>query len=127
MNSNKTIIGHISSEVAELNIDVYEGEPIYLSDTAIDHIRETHSDAYMKYFEDIQEIIRHPDYIGVAGAYAPSIEYVKTYVTNGENVNIAVRASKGGTLYLRSMFLIEDGRIEDYLRKGKLRKTKDST
>ena len=126
MNDNR-IVGYISKEVAELEIDVKEGDAIYLSDTAINHIRETHSDAYMKYFDSIEDIIEHPDYIGVAGAYAPSIEYIKCYENNGENVNIAVRASKGGTLYLRSMFLIEEGRINDYIKKGILRKTKDST
>ena len=122
---DKRIVGYISKEVSELEIDVNEGEAIYLSETAINHIRENHSDAYMKYFDDIEDIIKNPDYIGVAGAYAPSIEYIKRYEVNGENVNIAVRASKGGILYLRSMFIIEDGRIEDYLNKGILRKTKD--
>ena len=43
------------------------------------------------------------------------------YESEGENVNIAVRASKGGTFYLRLILLIEDGRIADYVKKGKLR------
>ena len=123
----RRIVGYVSKEVSELEIDVDEGDAIFLSDSAISHIRETHSDAYSKYFDDIEEIIKNPDYIGVAGAYAPSIEYIKQYKVNGENVNIAVRASKNGTLYMRSMFIIEDGRINDYLKKGKIRKTKDST
>lgn len=116
------IVGHIADYICDLDIEAVAGAPIYLSETTIQHIRDTHSDAYMKYFDMIEEIIASPDYIGVAGVHAPSIEYVKCYKKDGENVNIAVRASKGGTFYMRSMFLIEDGRIEDYLKKGKLKR-----
>lgn len=75
----------------------------------------------MQYYNDLTDIILNPDYVGIAGVEAPSIEYIKQYKINNEYVNIAVRASKAGTYYVRSMFIIEEGRIIDYLRKGKLK------
>lgn len=122
--SGRQLVGHISSEVVKaLELDVLAGTPIYISDNNILHIRETHSDAYMKYFDELEDIIKKPDYIGIAGVAAPSIEYVKQFKVNDEYVNIAVRATSNGIYYVRSMFIIEEGRLKDYIKKGKLKKT----
>lgn len=122
--NKRQLVGHISSKIVKaLGLDVLAGTPIYISDNNILHIRETHSDAYMKYFNDLEDIISNPDYIGIAGVAIPSIEYVKQYKVNDEYVNIAVRATSNGIYYVRSMFIIEEGRLNDYIRKGKLKKT----
>ena len=119
----RKIVGYISETVNKmLSLGINPNTPIYLSDNNIVHIRECHSDAYIKYFDDLEEIIRDPDYIGIAGVSIESIEYVKRYEINEEYVNVAVRASKGGTYYIRTMFIIEDGRLNDYIKKGKLLK-----
>lgn len=118
---NRVLIGHIDKKVIELlGLDIKENTPIYISEGNIIHIRENHPDAYMKYYDDVENIISNPDYVGIAGVDAPSIEYIKQYKVDNEYVNIAVRASKAGTYFVRSMFIIEEGRINDYLKKGKL-------
>jgi len=120
MNS-RTLIGYIDRRIIDLlDLDINENTPIYISESNIKHIREFHSDAYMNYYDDLPGIIKNPDYVGIAGVAIPSIEYIKQYKVNDEYVNVAVRATKGGVYYIRSMFRIEEGRINDYLKKGKL-------
>ena len=119
---NRLLVGHIDKKVIKLlELDIKDNTPIYISKGNITHIRENHADAYMQYYNDLTDIILNPDYVGIAGVEAPSIEYIKQYKINNEYVNIAVRASKAGTYYVKSMFIIEEGRIIDYLRKGKLK------
>ena len=121
---SKIVVGNISKNVAEaLSLDVKPGTPIYIAESNITHIRETHTETYIKYFDRLSDIIKYPDYIGIAGVYAPSIEYIKKFEIEGELVNIAVRATKKGIYYLRSMFIIDEGRLNDYLSKGCLVKT----
>ena len=75
---NRKIVGELSANVIQkLDINAVPGTPIYISDSNVAHIRETHSDAYQKYFDHIEDIVAHPDYIGIAGVYKPSIEYIK--------------------------------------------------
>ena len=120
----RKIIGRISQDIIDkLSLDIASETPIFISESNIVHIRETHKDAYIKYFGCLTDIIEHPDYIGIAGVYAPSIEYIRKFEIEGELVNVAVRASRNGTFYLRSMFIIEEGRINDYLKKGHLIRT----
>ena len=117
---NREIIGHISKQVIEkLSLDIKENTPIFISDSNTSHIRESHPDAYSKYYDSVAEIIDTPDYVGIAGVYAPSIEFIKRFEKDDEIVNVAVRATKTGTHYLRSMFIIEEGRLNDYIKKGR--------
>lgn len=126
--NKRTVVGYVSGEVIEaLGLDVAPDTPIYISDNNILHIRETHTDAYIKYYDDLEEIIKNPDYIGIAGVALPSIEYVKRFEINDEYVNIAVRATSNGVHYVRSMFIIEEGRLNDYIKKGKLQKATSPT
>ena len=123
MNDRK-IIGYFSEKVIKLlDIDISPDTPIYLSESNISHIRDTHTDAYIKYFDKITEIISSPDYVGIAGVYASSIEYIKRFEEDDEWVNVAVRTSQNGVYYLRSMFAIGEGRIQDYLKKKYLKRT----
>lgn len=118
---NKRAVGTIEKYVIDaLGLNIKENTPIFIADTNIQHIREHHSDAYMKYMDSLESVIAKPDYIGIAGVYAPSIEYVKHFRVNDELVNVAVRATSRGVHYVRSMFIIEEGRLNDYLKKNKL-------
>ena len=120
----RKVIGYFSENVVKiLSLSIKAGTPIYISDTNITHIREKHTDVYIKYFGNIEEIIKEPDYIGIAGVHAPSIEYIKRFDWDGKLVNVAVRATKSGIYYLRSMFIIENGRLNDYLKRGLLFRT----
>ena len=79
MNS-RTLIGYIDRRIIDLlNLNLNENTPIYISESNIKHIREFHSDAYMNYYDDLSDIIKNPDYVGIAGAAIPSIEYIKQY------------------------------------------------
>ena len=115
----RKIVGYLSEQIIQkLSLEVEPETPIYISDSNTKHIRETHPDAYFKYYDNLHEILEAPDYVGIAGVHAPSIEYIKKFEVNGELVNVAVRTTKSGVYYLRSMFIIEEGRLNDYLNKG---------
>lgn len=118
---DRYIVGKLDKAVIDsLGLDALPDSPIFIAESNILHIRERHSDAYMKYFDCLADIIREPDYIGVAGVHAPSVEYVKRFLVNDELVNVAVRATRAGVYYVRSMFVIEEGRLNDYLRRNML-------
>ena len=117
MENSRYLVSYFSDYViSELQLDIVNNTPIYISDNNIQHIRENHSDAYIKYFDSLSDIISDPDYIGIAGVKSKSVEYIKSFNIDGEYVNVAVRATKNGVYYIRSMFIIEDGRINDYLK-----------
>lgn len=116
-------VGRFMKNIIEaLDLDIPCGTPIFLSENNREHIREHHPDAYFKYFDCISEIIAYPDYVGIAGIQAASIEYIKCFEVDSEYVNVAVRATKKGTYYVRSMFVIEEGKLNDYVEKGKLKR-----
>ena len=62
-------------------------------------------------------ILADPTYVGYHNA---SIEYMKTMST-GETLKVAVRASKNGTLFVRSIYLISPEDIQKFLQHGRLK------
>ena len=51
-----------------------------------------------------------------------SIEYVKDFQINGEFVKVAVRLSGGGTLYARSLYVLNHNRVINFIQKGTLKR-----
>lgn len=115
------IIGKLSKKVAEtLNIEIKNDINIYIANSNVNHIKEKHPKAYDKYFNDIQKIISHPDYVGL-NPKDDSIEYVKEYILNGEYVKVAVRISNNDKYFVRSLYVLNSRRVKDFLRKNKLK------
>ena len=51
-------------------------------------------------------------------------EFIDQYMVkaNGEYVKVAVRLSGGGTLFARSLYVLNPNRVQNFIKKGTLKK-----
>lgn len=116
-------IGSFSEDVINLlNLNIPVGTPIYIGDSNIAHMQHSHPTDFIKYGNDIQDIIEHPDYVG-RNTKDNSIEFTKEYVVNGEFVKVAVRISMNNVYYARSLYVLNPNRVKNFIAKGTLKKT----
>ena len=92
---------------------------VYIGPQNIEHIRNKHSEDYEVYFEKISEIISSPDYYG-RNLKDGSIELIKEFeILEKEYVKVAVRISKKGKLFARTLYKLTDTeRFEYQLSEG---------
>jgi len=116
-----TKVGEISQRVVDiLNLNIEAGTPIYLSDSNIEHMINTHPDDFENYGMDIENIIQYPDYVGI-NPNDNSLEYVKLYkVQNKEYIKVAVRVSSRGSYFSRTLYSRDTRRMEQFIEKGYL-------
>lgn len=115
-------IGKLTPEIAAMvGISLQSCEPIYLGLSNIQHMQNKHPNDYAKYGADISQIIQQPDYVGL-NVKDGSIEYVKEYVSDGEHVKVAVRVSSSGTYFARSIYILNNTRVKNFIAKGTLKK-----
>ena len=115
-------VGEITPRVAELlEMDVPLNVPIMLGKSNIEHMRETHEAAYIKYGDKIQEILATPDLVGRHPTNG-SIEYVKEFVVDGEYVKVAVRISNSGSYFARTLYVLDNDRVKRFIEKGTLKR-----
>lgn len=116
----KKVVGTITDRVIQLlGLNVPSGKPVYLGNTNVQHMIARHPQDYQKYGADIEDILENPDYVGL-NSKDNSIEYVKEYQINNEFVKVAVRVSLGGEFYARSLYVLNTGRTQRFIQKGKL-------
>lgn len=114
------VVGTLKQNVIDaLNLPFQEGTKIMLGDTNIAHMLSRHPDAYQKYGDKIQEILDIPDYVGMNPGDS-SIEYVKEYQIDNEFVKVAVRISNNGVLFARSLYILNNNRVNNFINKGTL-------
>ena len=115
-------VGEITPKIAALlNMEVPLKASIMLGETNIAHMMDKHGDAYRKYGDKIQEILAEPDYVGQHPTDG-SIEYVKEYIIDGEYVKVAVRLSNSGVYFARSLYVLGNSRVRNFITKGTLKK-----
>ena len=115
-------IGNFTSEIINLlNLDIPVGTPIYIGESNIEHIKSRHPYEYDKYFCDIEDIIREPDYIG-QNPHDSSILFVRLYEVHGEYIRVAVKISPYGNCYAKTLHLLSTCNAERYIEKGTLKK-----
>lgn len=92
---------------------------VYIGPQNIEHIRNKHPEDYEVYFEKISEIISSPDYYG-RNLKDGSIELIKEFeILEKEYVKVAVRISKKGKLFARTLYKLTDTeRFEYQLSEG---------
>lgn len=92
---------------------------VYIGPQNIEHIRNKHPEDYETYFEYISEIISSPDYFG-KNLKDKSIELIKEFeISEKVYVKVAVRISKKGKLFARTLYKLTDTeRFEYQLSKG---------
>lgn len=73
----------------------------------------------LKYFEEIDNIIKSPDYVGTSPREKDvSIEYVKCYE---DNVLVAVKLNrKKSVFYIASMYIISEYKLKSRVNSGRL-------
>ena len=117
------IVGIISPTVeSTLGITCATDRNIYLGDTNIQHMKNSHPVDYEKYKDELENILSNPDYIGL-NPNDDSIEYVKEFIQDNEYVKVAVRISSGDKYFARSMYVLNKNRVRNFIAKGTLKKS----
>lgn len=80
-------------------------------------VKRKHYD-FLKYFEEIDNIIKNPDYVGTSPKEKDvSIEYVKCCE---DNVLVAVKLNrKKSVFYIASMYIISEYKLESRIKSGR--------
>ena len=116
------IVGSISENIKKLlGLSSVGDDNIYMSATNIAHMESSHPSDYAKYKDQIQNILASPDYVG-QNPNDNSIEYVKNFIIDSEYVKVAVRLSSGNKDYARSLYVLNKRRVENFIKKGTLKK-----
>ena len=111
-------IGEISAEIINaLNLDIPVGTAIYIGDSNIKHMKESHPWAFEKYYNRLPKILSDPDYVGI-NPKDKSIEIIKIF---SKYIKVAVRISNDGDYYIRSLYDVGKSRIDNSLRNGQLK------
>ncbi len=114
-------IGIVSDKIQKtIKIQSLEDNSIYLGDTNIEHMKSSHPEDYQKYGSELENILNNPDYIGL-NPKDNSLEYVKEFNIDNEYVKVAVRVSSSSKYYARSMYILNNNRVNDFIRKGTLK------
>lgn len=120
--TNRKRIGYFSTSVIKtLGLDIPPGTPIYIADTNVEHMKESHPEDFERYGNDIPDIIANPDYIG-KNAKDSSIEFAKEYFIDGDFVKVAVRVTTHNVYYARSMYVLNPNRVKNFIEKGTLKR-----
>jgi len=117
------IIGELNKFIIDrFKLDFMEGQPIYIGESNLNHMKAEHPKDFEIYGDKIEEIIRNPDYIAKHPKKKNSaIEYIKIYKNeNNDHVLVAVRATGAGTLFARTLFVMDKEKVEKYKNKNAL-------
>ena len=115
-------VGIVSENIKNLlGLPSTEDDNIYMGATNIAHMESSHPSDYIKYKDQIQNILAYPDYVG-QNPNDNSIEYVKNFIIDNEYVKVAVRLSSGKKYYARSLYVLNRRRVENFIKKGTLKK-----
>lgn len=113
-------IGTITYKVERaLSLGKIEDRTIYIGDTNTEHMKNSHPEDYAKYGAQLENILKAPDYIG-QNKKDGSIEYVTEFKTDNEYVKVAVRVSQGKKFYARSLYVLNNNRVNNFIKKGTL-------
>lgn len=116
-------VGIITQEI--INIlgitNITPNTPILLGDTNIQHMKTSHPADYKKYGNHITNILCSPDYVGI-NKKDNSLEYVKEFKIENEFVKVAVRISLNGNIFARSIYILNNNRVNNFINKGTLKK-----
>lgn len=107
-------IGKITKEVIKiLNLDYEEEIPIFIGEANIKHMKEKHPIDFEKYGNQIREIIKNPTYLA-RNEKKQSIEFIKKYRISNEFVLVVVRVSRNNVNFVRTMYVMDEKKVEKY-------------
>ena len=93
--------------------------PIMLGESNLLHMQTAHPDDYLRYSQFIELIVQAADYIGLHPK-DNSIELVKEFCIDNKYVKLALRTSAAGTLFARSLYTLNNNRVQNFIKKGTL-------
>ncbi len=113
-------IGSINEIVIDtLNLPIQPNTPIFSGETNLINMREDHPEDFEKYGDHLTEIISSPDYISLHPRQG-SIEYIKLFYDEKEEerVLVAIRNSKSGVFFARSLYVMGKDTVLKYKKNG---------
>jgi hypothetical protein len=113
-------IGEFREEVVNiLGLSIKPGTPIYIGESNLAHMAESHPSDFRKYNGLMNRIITEPDYVGVCDD--GSVEYVRSL---GQYIKLAVRVAGDGFYYARSLYHVDKGAAERKIRQRKWKRVR---
>lgn len=107
-------IGKITKDIIEiLGLDYNEEKTIYIGDSNINHIKERHFEDYIRYGNNIKEILKKPTYLA-RNQRKNSIEFIKRYKIKDDYVMVVVRVSKNNINFVRTMYIMDETKVKKY-------------
>lgn len=123
MSKHPQIIGQVTPQIENLlGIATPKDRNIYFGASNLAHMQSSHPADFAKYGHDLSDILAHPDYVGQNPSDG-SIEYVKEYLVDNEYVKVAVRLAASDKFYARSLYVLNNNRVNNFIKKGTLKKT----
>ncbi|PQP84407.1 transposase [Paenibacillus sp. PCH8] len=113
-------IGKIKKrEIELLGLSYSEGSDILCGAQNVSHMQNQHPVDFRKYGHHLQDIIESPDYVSLH-PQDQSIQYIKEFYERGTNdrVLVAVRTTRRGTLFARTLFVMSKDKWANYNDKG---------
>ena len=113
------IVGTLTEKVINtFGLSLTAGQPIICGESNRSHMKSEHPEDFELYGDKIAEIIRDADFIA-KHPKRDSIEYIKIYKDhNDDHVLVAVRATGSGNLFARTVFVMDDEKVDKYTRFG---------
>jgi hypothetical protein len=116
------VVGEVTEQIASLlGIDLPEDRRIYFAPSNLAHMQTSHPDEFLKYGQYIEQILSLPDYVGQNPSDG-SIEFVKEFFVDSHYVKVAVRLSKSGRYFARSLYVLNHNRVKNFIAKGTLKR-----
>lgn len=114
-------VGRIKENIINLlNLNCPINTPILLGQSNIEHMKKLHSYDYDIYSDELINILDNPDYVGLMKD--GSIEYVKEFKTDNDFVKVSVRIALSGNYFARTLYTLNNKRVQEYIAKGTLKK-----
>lgn len=106
--------------VTSFSLSISPDTPIFIGLNNRIHMENTHKEIYQRYYDCMSDIITYPDYVGL-NPQDNSLEYYKNYDGTILHIKLAVRPTNNGIYYARTLFEINNSKLQSYLKKGRIK------
>lgn len=115
------VIGESIINLFDLNINPQTSVYIGLNNRI--HMENSHGETYREYESYMSDILANPDYVGV-NPHDKSLEYYKSYNGVTVHIKLAVRSTAKGVYFAKTIYEINDNKLNSYIKKGRIKPTK---
>ena len=121
MSADVEKLGVVGQKIVDhFNLSVLPDTPVYIGLNNRIHMENSHEEDYNKYSEHLSDIIQMPDYVGV-NPHDASLEYYKKFGKTVIYVKLAVRPTKNGVYFAKTVYEINESKFNSYLKKGRIK------